>query len=347
MRKALRALMPLPLMLALTLMMPTAGPVAADPLPGPGGLKPGCGFQPQRSQSCYRAAKAGPQSTLVCRAGNRSSDPWLVSSQITGRPYTSYPDFTKARVARAARQRYGLSDPRPPGFWPLGGFDGPWAEGFWTGKAALQFFWDHPDLRPPSLRLGSSSEWDGVCSQREQYDLSAFGGRWIIEQWQRARDGGATPAPPVQAEFQVRPASPVVGQSVVFDGRSSTGNLGIFRWDLGDGTLRTGRSLRHTYSAAGEYSVLLQVEAASCSLGVCNDSSTQVIVVREPGAPPPPPPSDPPPPTQPPPGGGEPQRDCGPHPTCIFLVEDGVWTRYIPDPSSTGRIVMEIRPPQP
>ena len=324
---------------ALILLLPTTATTTADPLPGPGGLKPGCGYQAQRSQSCFRAAKAGPLSTLVCRPGDRSADPWLISSQLTGRPYTSYPDFTKAKVLRAARQRYALSEPRPPGFWPLGGFDGPWAEGFWTGKAALQFFWDHPDRRPPSLRLGSASEWDGVCTQREQYDLSAFGGRWIILEWQRVRDGGAAPAPALQARFLVRPAAPRVGQSVVFDGRSSSGAVGVFRWDFGDGNVRTGRSVRHSFAAAGRYSVVLLVEAAECSLGVCSNTSSQVVEVYDASGTPPPPP---PPPPQPEKASDPPALDCGPHPTCIFLVTDGTWTRFIPDVSSTGQIVLQV-----
>jgi len=65
------------------------------------------------------------------------------------------------------------------------------------------------------------------------------------------------------ADFLVNPGSPLVGQTIFFNGTTSTAGTGhhLVRWDwnFGDGTTRTGSSVSKSYSVAGRYSVVLTV----------------------------------------------------------------------------------------
>ena len=59
------------------------------------------------------------------------------------------------------------------------------------------------------------------------------------------------------------PTSPLVGQTIFFNGNTSTAGTGhhLVRWDwnFGDGTTRSGSSVSKSYSVAGSYSVVLTV----------------------------------------------------------------------------------------
>ncbi len=51
-----------------------------------------------------------------------------------------------------------------------------------------------------------------------------------------------------------------VGESVVFDGSASKGEIDSWQWDFGDGSEpQTGRSVEHVFTAPGDYSVALTV----------------------------------------------------------------------------------------
>jgi hypothetical protein len=68
------------------------------------------------------------------------------------------------------------------------------------------------------------------------------------------------------ASFVIDQESPQVGKEVSFDASASSvgpvpkGNIvTAYRWEFGDGTTGTGRTVRHTYSAEGSYTVTLTV----------------------------------------------------------------------------------------
>ena len=61
----------------------------------------------------------------------------------------------------------------------------------------------------------------------------------------------------LRAAFTSTPGSPEVGQTVLFDATTSQGTIVEYRWNFGDGTVRTGRAAQHAYSAAGTYVVTL------------------------------------------------------------------------------------------
>ena len=71
--------------------------------------------------------------------------------------------------------------------------------------------------------------------------------------------GGAVPT----ADFITNPSSPLVGQTVFFNGSTSTPGVGHrlvrYDWDFGDGSKRSGTSVSKSYTAAGTYSVVLTV----------------------------------------------------------------------------------------
>jgi PKD repeat protein len=71
--------------------------------------------------------------------------------------------------------------------------------------------------------------------------------------------GGAVPT----ADFITNPSSPLVGQTVFFNGSTSTAGTGHrlvrYDWDFGDGSKRSGASVSKSYTTAGTYSVILTV----------------------------------------------------------------------------------------
>jgi PKD repeat protein len=74
-------------------------------------------------------------------------------------------------------------------------------------------------------------------------------------------DVGAGDGP--TADFLVSPSAPLLGQTIFFNGTTSTAGTGhrLVRWDwnFGDGTTRSGSSVSKSYSVAGTYNVVLTV----------------------------------------------------------------------------------------
>jgi len=65
------------------------------------------------------------------------------------------------------------------------------------------------------------------------------------------------------AEFSYTPDMPNTGQSIEFDASESSiseGEITEYRWDMGDGTTRTGSTTSHSYGEPGNYEVVLTVE---------------------------------------------------------------------------------------
>jgi PKD repeat protein len=92
----------------------------------------------------------------------------------------------------------------------------------------------------------------------------------------------------LQAAFVFSPASPAVGQTVSFDGSSSTGSPTGYTWYFGDGTTGSGVTSTHAYSQGGTYTVKLDAQApGACQLGLCVSELAKTIVVQGQTAPPP------------------------------------------------------------
>jgi len=104
---------------------------------------------------------------------------------------------------------------------------------------------------------------------------------WAIA-WTSFQVGGSQPSNrPPTAAFSFSPTSPIVGQSVVFDGSSSDdpdGRITDYQWDFNDdGRIdASGARVVHTFSAAGTYRVTLTVTDD----GGLSGSATQIIEVR-------------------------------------------------------------------
>jgi PKD repeat protein len=86
----------------------------------------------------------------------------------------------------------------------------------------------------------------------------------------------------LNAQFELGPDSPTVGEEVTFDGGSSQGDIAEYRWDFdGDGAFdRTTADpvLTHTFDEAGQYIVTLEIESAD---GQTEETSTEVPVREE------------------------------------------------------------------
>lgn len=72
------------------------------------------------------------------------------------------------------------------------------------------------------------------------------------------------PAGAPQASFTFSPSSPTAGQAVQFTD-TSTGNPTSWSWNFGDGSTSTSQNPSHTFAAAGNFAVSLQVSNASGS----------------------------------------------------------------------------------
>jgi len=88
----------------------------------------------------------------------------------------------------------------------------------------------------------------------------------------------APPNSPPTAAFTFTPQSPLEGQSVVFDGRSSGDDKGIsqYRWDFGNGDTAQGANPTYAYAVPGSFNVTLTVTDTDGA----TDSHTQSITVR-------------------------------------------------------------------
>ena len=95
------------------------------------------------------------------------------------------------------------------------------------------------------------------------------------------------PPPPALQAVITGPTQAQVGEVVTFDGSQSTGQIGNYAWDFGDGNTGQGVTVNHSYSAAGTYTVTLTV-ADQNDPNITNSATAQIQIDN---APPPPPPA--------------------------------------------------------
>lgn len=96
------------------------------------------------------------------------------------------------------------------------------------------------------------------------------------------------------------PYSAKVGESIRFNGtqsRDSDGSISLYSWNFGDGNFETGSRPFHTYAAAGNYTVSLEV---TDNQGAKHTQSTQATITQDTPAPTPTPTPDPTPSPNPP-----------------------------------------------
>ncbi|MCD6205766.1 MAG: PKD domain-containing protein [Candidatus Marinimicrobia bacterium] len=68
--------------------------------------------------------------------------------------------------------------------------------------------------------------------------------------------------PRAAAVFSISSATPIVGETLIFDGSesfSTLGNVTSYTWEFGDGGTGSGRSVRHAFDKVGSYNVKLIV----------------------------------------------------------------------------------------
>jgi len=70
---------------------------------------------------------------------------------------------------------------------------------------------------------------------------------------------GVIPPLNLRAVFTATPASPAIGQTVLFDASSSVGVISEYRWSFGDGSSGSGRVAQHAFADAQTYVVTLTV----------------------------------------------------------------------------------------
>lgn len=98
-------------------------------------------------------------------------------------------------------------------------------------------------------------------------------------------DGGGGDSQ-VAAAFSYNPGEPDVGEDVLFDASSSTGDIS-FTWDFGDGSKASGQQVTHRFEQAGTYEVKLTVSEVGCiSAGCPSDTETATVIVGGGGDPP-------------------------------------------------------------
>lgn len=105
-------------------------------------------------------------------------------------------------------------------------------------------------------------------------------------------DPSSSNEPPV-ADFTFTPASPYIGQEVVFSAdesydpsRMKPRSIVLYSWDFGDGETAVGKTVSHAYTTAGTFTVRLTVSDDKGASGTTTDE----IVVQNIVIPPPPPP---------------------------------------------------------
>jgi PKD repeat protein len=92
-------------------------------------------------------------------------------------------------------------------------------------------------------------------------------------------NGGGNGGGNLVANFTFSPPNPQVGQNVSFDASSSTGTIGSYSWDFGDGGSANGSSASHSFGSTGTFPVTLSVAAPSCTSPACTDVTTLDVVV--------------------------------------------------------------------
>lgn len=81
------------------------------------------------------------------------------------------------------------------------------------------------------------------------------------------------------ANFTFAPAAPIAGEPTSFDGSGSTGTIGSYAWDFGDGSSGAGVTASHTFAQPGPYQVTLTVASPACLSPSCQNSKTQTVTV--------------------------------------------------------------------
>jgi PKD repeat protein len=78
------------------------------------------------------------------------------------------------------------------------------------------------------------------------------------------------------AAFTFSPTDPIPGSPVNFDASTSTGTIGSYKWDFGDGhtTTTASKTTSHTYSAVGTFVVTLTVKSGSLTASTSQTLST-------------------------------------------------------------------------
>lgn len=61
------------------------------------------------------------------------------------------------------------------------------------------------------------------------------------------------------AAFFYSPSVPMQNETVMFDGSLSAGNISVYEWNLGDGAIKEGKTIDHSYTQSGTYPVTLMV----------------------------------------------------------------------------------------
>src|SRR3989449_6015168 len=93
-----------------------------------------------------------------------------------------------------------------------------------------------------------------------------------------------TPPAPLSTSFTYSPSLPEAGQQVTFTASASGGTTPYsFSWSFGDGSTGSGRSVTHTYSSAGSFTVILIVKDSA--LPQQTATSQQTVSVTSPPPP--------------------------------------------------------------
>jgi plastocyanin len=93
----------------------------------------------------------------------------------------------------------------------------------------------------------------------------------------------------LQADFTFSPQNPQPGEAVSFDASASVGGPTDYKWQFGDGTTGSGKTVSHTYTTAGDRDVLLTISKPStgCSFEPCVIEATLSRTVAVAGTAPP------------------------------------------------------------
>src|SRR5215216_1294221 len=185
-----------------------------------------------------------------------------------------------------------------------------WAIGFEPdspvagGKIAF-----HAERENPGNGGADSLIWDfgdgGSATGTDPTHVYGAAGDYVVKVSSQESDGtftvedsiqvhvGAAPPPNAapSASFTFTPASPLVGEGVLFTGGSDPDGDAITRlWEFGDGTTSADAAPTHVYAAAGSYTVSLTVTDAHGAFASISQALTAVPLSTSPprddGAPP-------------------------------------------------------------
>jgi len=127
----------------------------------------------------------------------------------------------------------------------------------------------------------ASSEENEPCSERLTFTIldtrEYSGGRYLDEKVITVSISTGPNKPPIAA-IAINPAPPVrVGQTVEFDGSSSTdadGTITSYKWDFGDGKSGAGKNDSNVYQEDGKYTVILTVTDDKGATGTAYEEVT-------------------------------------------------------------------------